>query len=56
MNMTAAAPIKLLHELRNRFISIIDSNLSHEIEEIRNLSAKVFITIFIKTYEQAYMN
>ena len=54
-NMTSAAPTKLLTELRNRFISLIDPNLSHDQEEVRNLSARVFLTVFEKTFEPNYM-
>ena len=53
--MAYAAPTKLLTDLRNRFLSIMDLNLSHENEEIRDLSGKVFITVFQKTYEPLYM-
>ena len=54
--MTHAAPLKLLSELKNRFLSLVDSNLSHEKEEIRLLSSKVFTTIFSKIGETAYTN
>lgn len=39
LNMVESAPNKLLTDLRNRFIAIVDSNLSHENQEIRNMSA-----------------
>lgn len=45
-NMTYAAPNKLLTDIRARIISITDPNLYHENEIVRDLAAKVFITIF----------
>ena len=37
-NMVYAAPTKLLTDLRQRFLTMMDSNLHHENEEIRKLS------------------
>jgi hypothetical protein len=54
-NMAYAAPIKLLTEMRGRYVSIMDPNLSHESEEVRVLAAQIFITIFQKTYEPSYI-
>ena len=54
-NMTYAAPVKLLSDLRLRFLSIMDSNIANEVDEIRDLTAKVFITVFSKTYEPNFM-
>ena len=45
-NMTVAAPIKLLTDLRSRFLGIMDAYLTNESQEIRDLSGKVFITTF----------
>ena len=55
-NMVHAAPLKLLVELKNRFISLVDANLANEAVEIRHLSTKVFTTIFSKINELAYTN
>ena len=44
--MALASPTKLLTDLRNRFLAIIDSNITNETEEIRDFTAKVFITTF----------
>ena len=53
--MAAAAPTKLLTDMRNRFIGIMDPNLSNESEEIRLLSSKVFITVFSKVNDLQYI-
>ncbi len=45
-NMSYAAPTKLLTELRSRFLTMTDSNLHHEAEEIRKLSSQVYMTVF----------
>ena len=45
-NMTLSAPTKLLTDLRNRFLGIMDCNIVNENEEIRDFTAKVFITTF----------
>jgi hypothetical protein len=54
-NMTFAAPIKLLTDLRNRFLTVIDGNICSENPEIRTLTAKTFITVLQKTFEPNYM-
>jgi hypothetical protein len=45
-NMAEASPLKLLHDIRNRIISIIEPNIYHEIVDVRYLAGKVFTTIF----------
>ena len=45
-NMSYSAPTKLLTELRNRFLGIMDGNITNENEEIRLYTAKVFVTVF----------
>jgi|LauGreDrversion4_2_1035121.scaffolds.fasta_scaffold67492_2 hypothetical protein len=45
-NMTQASPTKLLTDLRIRFLTVVDGNISHESEEIRSLTAKIFNTVF----------
>ena len=44
--MVEAAPVKILHDIRNKIISIIDQNSYHESEEVRDLAGKIYITIF----------
>jgi len=40
-NMVAAAPIKLITDLRLRFLQVIDQNITSENEQIRSLTAKI---------------
>jgi len=53
--MVGAAPLKLLNELRNRFIMLIDPNLSHDQEEIRMLAANSVCVVLQRTFEPLYM-
>jgi hypothetical protein len=54
-NMAYAAPIKLLTDLRQRFLTVVDGNLSHENAQIRTLTSKIFNITFQKTFEPIYM-
>jgi hypothetical protein len=54
--MAEASPIKLLGDIRNRIISIIEPNIYHEIVDVRFLAGKVFTTIFKKIYETTYIS
>lgn len=54
-NMTYASPIKLLTDLRVRFLTVVDGNISHESEEIRSITAKIFNTTLQKTFEPNFM-
>jgi hypothetical protein len=40
-NMVAAAPIKLITDLRLRFLTVVDGNITSENEEIRSFTAKI---------------
>lgn len=54
--MVEAAPTKILHDIRDRVISIIDNNIYHESEVVRDLAANIFTTIFEKIYDQPYIS
>ena len=54
-NMVYAAPTKLLTDLRVRFLTIVDGNIDHENEEIRKITAKIFVTVLQKTFEPNFM-
>ena len=54
-NMVYAAPTKLLTDLRVRFLTIVDGNIAHENEEIRKITAKIFVTVLQKTFEPNFM-
>lgn len=53
--MVYAAPTKLLTDLRVRFLTIVDGNIAHENEEIRKITAKIFVTVLQKTFEPNFM-
>jgi len=53
--MTYASPIKLLTDLRVRFLQLVDGNISSENEEIRSLTAKIFVITLQKTFEPNFM-
>ena len=53
--MAYAAPVKLLTDLRQRFLTVIDGNIDNESDEIRSLTAKIFVIVFQKTFEPNFM-
>lgn len=53
--MAYAAPTKLLTDLRVRFLTVIDGNISSENDEIRSLTAKTITVILQKTFEPNFM-
>jgi hypothetical protein len=54
-NMVYASPIKLLTDVRVRFLTVVDGNISHENEEMRSITAKIFNTTLQKTFEPNFM-
>jgi hypothetical protein len=54
-NMAFAAPIKLITDLRLRFLAVIDVNLASDSEEIRSLTAKILCIVLQKTFEPIFM-
>lgn len=54
-NMAYASPIKLITDLRLRFLAVIDGNISSEQEEIRSLTAKIITIVLQKTFEPIFM-
>jgi hypothetical protein len=53
--MTYASPIKLLTDLRVKFLQLVDGNISSENEEIRSLTAKIIVITLQKTFEPNFM-
>jgi hypothetical protein len=53
--MAFAAPIKLITDLRLRFLAVIDGNISSEVEQIRSLTAKIICITLQKTFEPIFM-
>ena len=45
-HMVFASPTKLISDLRLRFLTVIDGNITHENAEIRSLTAKTFNCVF----------
>lgn len=45
-NMASAASHKLLQNISPKLVKIMESNLVSEVDEIRDWSSKVFITLF----------
>lgn len=54
-NMVYAAPMKILNDLRGRFLQIMDPYLSDREQSIRELAGAVFVMIFSKTYEPVFI-
>ena len=54
-NMTQASTFRLLTVISPRMISILEDNLSSEIPEIREWSAKVFITMFSRQSDKNFI-
>ena len=54
-NMAFAAPIKLITDLRLRFLAVIDVNLASDVDELRSLSAKIICIVLQKTFEPIFM-
>lgn len=54
-NMVSAAPIKLITDLRLRFLTVVDGNITSENEEIRSLTAKIICITLQKTFEPIFM-
>ena len=54
-NMAYASPTKLITDLRVRFLTVVDGNISHESDIMRSLTAKIFNTVLQKTFEPNFM-
>jgi hypothetical protein len=54
--MVSSAPVKILTEFRNRFLAIIDPNLSSDVDEMRELAARTFIVVFTNIYDLVYVS
>jgi hypothetical protein len=54
-NMAFASPIRLITDLRLRFLAVIDVNIASENEEIRSLTAKIICIVLQKTFEPIFM-
>lgn len=55
LNMAAAAPTKLLTDMKMRYINIMDPYLANEAEEVRHNAVLVYITVFQRAFEAAFV-
>ena len=55
LNMAAAAPTKLLSDMKMRYINIMDPYLANEAEEVRHNAVLVYITVFQRAFEAAFI-
>lgn len=56
LNMASASSDKLIHEIKMRFVQIIDQLIAHPNEKVRALTVQITLTYFYRIGESSSVN